>query len=354
MPRFLFLYDQLNGYTTTCLDELTSRPGVDLLVVANRNTLAPFDFRNSRLRIVFRNDMGVKRLARLAKTFAPDVVFISGWAYKDYLTVGLRQRLAGAAVVCMADTKWESRLRQRILAPVAWPLLRSVFSHYWGAGLYQYELARRLHFPQSRVKLGVLACDYRLFDVVYAESLAAKRRVYPHSVLYVGRFSEEKGVRLLYDTWKSMDAEHLLGDWKLVMVGVGPLADHLRPTPTIEVLPFLQPQDLPAVAASAGCFIMPSHRDQWGVAVQEFAAAGLPLVCSSAVGAATAFLRDGYNGFQFNAGDSRSLRKAISDVIACRDERLLEMGARSHALSSQYTPETWADTAVHFVGAATA
>ena len=60
---------------------------------------------------------------------------------------------------------------------------------------------------------------------------------------------------------------------------------------------FLQQSELESFMKIKGVFIMPSHYDHWGVAVQEFSAAGFPLILSDKVGANCSFLRNGENGF---------------------------------------------------------
>jgi glycosyltransferase involved in cell wall biosynthesis len=350
LRRILFLYDQLNGYTLACLDELCRRGKVEVTVVANPNTLAPFVIRSDRYAITFRDSTDFFAVSRLATALAPDAVFISGWAFKDYLFAGAQRRAAGARVVCMADSKWENRLRQHLLTPVASPFLRMIFSDYWGAGLYQYEMARRLHFPQHRIRLGLYSCDHARFLAAYTSARVHKLLSYPHRFLYVGRFSEEKGVRLLYDTYRDLLASGAANGWVLTMVGGGPLSDYLAPISGIEVRPFVQPEDVPLLVAEAGCFVMPSLREQWGVAVHEFATAGLPIICSSAVGATTAYVREGFNGFEFAAARPEALRRAFEAVVRTEDGRLRQMGDRSNALSYQFTTETWANTAMGFLG----
>ena len=51
---------------------------------------------------------------------------------------------------------------------------------------------------------------------------------------------------------------------------------------------FIQPENLEKVK-NAGCFVLPSLKDNWGVVVHEFAAAGLPLIISDGVGAKLLF-----------------------------------------------------------------
>ena len=73
-------------------------------------------------------------------------------------------------------------------------------------------------------------------------------------------------------------------------------ARHLVGVHGVEMLGFVQPDDLPAVLERAGCLVLPSRFEPWGVVVHEAAAAGLPIVCTPVCGAATRLVLDGYNG----------------------------------------------------------
>jgi glycosyltransferase involved in cell wall biosynthesis len=126
------------------------------------------------------------------------------------------------------------------------------------------------------------------------------------------------------------------------VAGAGPLAAVLRGTTGVEVLDFVQPAELPGLMASCGCFVLPSRFEPWGVVLHEAAAAGLPLIATSACGAATRLLQDGYNGVLVAPGQVASLADAMSAVASSPQGRLAEMSAASVSLSRQFTPERWA------------
>ncbi|MGZ4356548.1 MAG: glycosyltransferase, partial [Gaiellaceae bacterium] len=59
-----------------------------------------------------------------------------------------------------------------------------------------------------------------------------------------------------------------------------------------------------------------SRRETWGVVVNEAAAFGLPLVLSSAVGAAADLLRSGSNGEVVPSGDVDAAARALRSLAA--------------------------------------
>jgi glycosyltransferase involved in cell wall biosynthesis len=78
------------------------------------------------------------------------------------------------------------------------------------------------------------------------------------------------------------------------------------------------------------------------MAMQEAAAAGLPLIATEAPGAGHDLIEDGVNGYRVAVDDVRALREALQRVVedAAWRERA---GARTRQLAAGYTPEAWAE-----------
>lgn len=344
-PRALFLYSELSGYFLAPARLLATYYQVDVHIVRwPVHSDAPFDFSSVDWATVYeRRAMSTADICKLARELEPDVAYVSGWADSAYCAAARQLRDRGVPVVCGLDTQWRGNLRQRVLTAAARPRLHRWFSHLWAAGLYQFEFARRLGFARENVLTGVYTADVEQFASVHHDALPTKTHAYPRSLLYVGRLAAAKGVRDLYSAFHSFRPKERAG-WTLHFVGTGPLASEFRTGDDIVVSGFVQPHDLPALARDAGAFILPSHFEPWGVVLHEFAAAGLPLLASSACGAATAFVRPGYNGWAFASQSGDGLRAALERLFQCADEELLEMGRRSHQLSWQLTPHTWATT----------
>ena len=94
---------------------------------------------------------------------------------------------------------------------------------------------------------------------------------------------------------------------------------------------------------------MPSRREPWGVVIHEFAAAGLPLICSDACGAAQTFLIHGLNGFRFESGNVDSLANQMLKIVGSADEVLYKMSEQSHELAQRITPTTSATNLISII-----
>jgi glycosyltransferase involved in cell wall biosynthesis len=80
---------------------------------------------------------------------------------------------------------------------------------------------------------------------------------------------------------------------------------------------FIQAPDIARVLASSLALILPSTEEQWGLVVNEAVAMGLPILCSTNIGARDLLVRSGVNGFVFEpdnpAGLAYFMRRLASD-----------------------------------------
>src|SRR5262249_29850308 len=151
------------------------------------------------------------------------LICVSGWRNKEYMRVA--RRFAGRVpVVCMSDNKWQGSFRQQLL--IRWPATRFLRRHFDGflvPGPHQFGYARMLGYDATKIFLNLYSGDTPFFNQSCATAADSKRRRYPHTILYVGRLSPEKGCDLLVGAFNDLCSrrEH---DWRLVLVGNGSVA----------------------------------------------------------------------------------------------------------------------------------
>lgn len=110
----------------------------------------------------------------------------------------------------------------------------------------------------------------------------------------------------------------------------------------IEYAGFKAPAELPGVFARADVFVLPSRYDGWGVVVNQALGAGLPLICSNAVGAAHDLIEPGVNGLRFPPGDIDALASCMECFV--NDAPLAGLwGAASREKAAAWTPERGAE-----------
>jgi glycosyltransferase involved in cell wall biosynthesis len=103
----------------------------------------------------------------------------------------------------------------------------------------------------------------------------------------------------------------------------------------------MQPGELAFVMARAGCFVLSSHNEPWGVVVHESALAGLPMILSDAVNAAEQFLIPGYNGLMFATGNLKNLKQCLVEICQMDEKVLVQTGNNSKVLANRNNPELW-------------
>ncbi|HEY2343310.1 MAG TPA: glycosyltransferase family 4 protein [Chthoniobacteraceae bacterium] len=105
---------------------------------------------------------------------------------------------------------------------------------------------------------------------------------------------------------------------------------------------FQPPEELPRYFTKADVFVLPSRHDGWGVVVNQALGAGLPLICSDAVGAAHDLITDGVNGCTFKGGDVDALLAAM-ERLAADPELRDHWGAASREAAQEWLPEKGAE-----------
>lgn len=338
--KILYLYSEVMGYTVATIDALAVLGAEVHLVHWDKRKLTPYRI-PSRARVIIyrRSDHTLKTLVDLSAQLAPDITVVSGWMDKAYVGVARRLRRQGRLVVACLDNRWRGLPRQWIAHTLGQlGVFRRIYSHAWVPGVEQYEYARKLGFRRNEIIFDMYSADVGLFKAAGQAAMVRRLERYPHRFLFVGRFESVKGLDTLLDAWNLLGRRR--GDWELHLVGNGSLRQRLEVAEGVVVKGFMDPEMLVNEISQAGCFVLPSRKDPWGVVVHEFAAAALPLVVSDEVGAGAMFLIPGANGYRFKAEDAVDLSRALQAIIDSSDQALAGMGLASCMLSSRITQET--------------
>lgn len=337
--KILYLYSELMGYQIPVLKEFVDHYKAEIHVIHwDHKKLTPYKpplYPN--IHYYNRSELSSKQLKDFVKGINPDIVYISGWMDKGYLYAVLPLRKKGIPVVSGFDDIWWKTTKQRV-ASILFPLVRNkLFSHAWVSGPYQYEYVKRLGFKNHEIIFNCYSADLDIFNSACARSAVIKNRNYPHRFLFVGRFEPVKGLDLLIQAWKNIREKRK--DWELCVIGNGSLYQELVLHRDIKIMNFMQPEILVNEIEHAGCFILPSNFEPWALVLHEFAAAGLPIICSDVCGAAPLFVTPGYNGYIFRKRSVSSLEQKMLKIINATDDELLSMSANSHKAGQKITPE---------------
>jgi glycosyltransferase involved in cell wall biosynthesis len=351
-PKVLFLYTELAGYVLACFKELAKYAEVHV-VHWPVNKEAPFVLGNAPgITFYDRAQYDTARLLELCgcnqlSVFKPDVIICSGWVDKVYIKI-CRHYFGRVPTVLTLDNHWRGDWKQRILAVVSPFYLRRIFSHAWVPGEPQKLYAKKLYFPEEKIKRGFYSADVEYFSGLFKNLAPTKKDQFPRRFLYVGRYIESKGI---FTLWRAFirAVEQSQSDWELWCLGTGELYDQRLEHRQIKHFGFVQPGEMAHFIEQTGVFVLPSTFEPWGVVVHEMVVAGMPLICSDKIGAATQFLHPGKNGFQFMAGNEEALEELLLSIMKMDPSALIKMGEESHGLGLQNSPEIWANTVLEFL-----
>jgi glycogen(starch) synthase len=139
-------------------------------------------------------------------------------------------------------------------------------------------------------------------------------------LLYFGRLEYEKGVQDLIAALPRIRRAH--PGTRLVVAGTGTARDQLvaaaqahRVRRSVTFTGHLPDADLAALLRAADAVVLPSRYEPFGIVALEAAAAGAPLVASTA-GGLGAVVVDGETGLSFRPGDVAGLAAAVGAVLA--------------------------------------
>lgn len=345
--KIVFLWTGVTAPMAACWRRLAATQGVQLTVFSELHRHAQTAYNESSLLAgidhhLRYSDEPLDRPALISTiaSLEPDAMIVLGWRSEMCRAAVESPALATVPKLLAFDLQFAFTLR-KLLAPLA---LRSYVRRFVGAfvpGERSAEYARWLGFPAARIERGLTGLD----TAAYAEAAASRPAdPYLRKFLYVGRYAHEKGIDVLIDAYKAYRAT-VADPWPLTCCGMGPEAARLKGVEGVLDRGFVQPADLPSVYGSHGAFVLPSRYEPWGFVIQEAAAAGLPIVCTSACGAQAELVRPFDTGIVCKPGSATSLADALRWVHT-HEHDLPAMGRRGMALVEPYATDRWASRVV--------
>lgn len=279
-------------------------------------------------------DFTKEELLKKIVDIKPDMLVVAGWMVSEYVYVAKKiKSFLNIPVVAMSDTPWYGTFRQKINTIISPFHLKKAFTHLWVAGIYQYDYARKLGFENNQIIFNNLSGNTKLFNSI---SLNKKEINYPKNFIYIGRYTEIKGLRNLVQAWSEIEDKN---GWTFTLVGDGILKEELMQNGNFIVKDYMGQDLLINEFENAGVFVLPSLREPWALVIHEAAAAGLPIICTKTCGAAPHFVIDGFNGYKVNNNSIKDLKQKLEKIMELDDSELISYSKNSRLLSDQITPD---------------
>ena len=289
------------------------------------------------------------RLWHKLNELRPQTLLVPGYATGPALCAALWGRLHGSHTLLMSESNTDDHRRSWWVELAKRCLVKALFDGAVVGGKRAQEYMAFLGLRGGAVATGYDAVDNDFFSdrVEQARKLGRPAALADPYFLYAGRMAPEKNLETLIEAFA--EYRKAGGRWSLVLVGDGPLRVKLREAAArlgcIEKVQFeghKSAAELALYYAHAGCFVLPSTREPWGLVVNEAMAAGLPVIVSSRCGSADDLVEDGANGFLVNPFDTAAMTGLLTRVSALPTSALAAMGKRSREIVSGYSPEKFA------------
>ena len=226
-------------------------------------------------------------------------------------------------------------------------------------GVLQQILAVGLNRCQAIAAIGTKAQqsylqqfpDKPIFDIPYYCKLSPfsdrpSRPRHPITILFCGQMIERKGVDLLLNAFERLIQMGLPA--RLLLVGreaeLLQMYKAIAPSTLqhIQYAGFQEPEHLPTFFQQADLFVLPSRYDGWGVVVNQALGAGLPIICSDAVGSAQDLVEPGVNGAIFPASDAEALFQALAHYLQ-NPQAIQSASQASQLKAEEWSPQVGAE-----------
>jgi glycosyltransferase involved in cell wall biosynthesis len=200
----------------------------------------------------------------------------------------------------------------------------------------------RRRFPDTRHFCIPYHCDLTQFF----EHCAPHESSSATTFFFCGQMIRRKGVDLLLSAFERLVAKGL--DISLLLVGREAELPELLASVTeaararIRYEGFQPPDKLHLFFALADVFVLPSRHEGWGVVINQALGAGLPVICSDAVGAGTDLVEEEVNGLHFAAGDVEGLQNCL-ERLANSPEIARQWGEASRQKAYSIVPSAGAE-----------
>lgn len=308
-------------------------------------------------KILFKDDLErankillVKKILKILNKENPDIIYVGGYTGIVYWAALLWGKNKKKRIIIeMNSNKFVAKKR---IVPTK--ILKEIFIKNCDLGLTYGDLSKQylielgMQEDQIIIKPNVTNNEWwekeSLKYKMKRDEIIIEKGLKKFNFIYVGRFSKEKNLFYLLDSFKI--AKEKTGDrkWGLLMIGDGPLREKLKEfseklnIKDVFFVGFKQKDALPEFLAASDVLILPSLSEPWGMVVNEAMASGLTVFLSNRCGASSEMIRDGENGCIFDPIYKNELVKLIEKTIN-NELDIEQMKTHSREIVDKFTTE---------------
>ena len=262
----------------------------------------------------------------------PDIYFQAGWYKKAFSSLGQEVKNNGGKVVLLSDNPYKNNLRQKIGSIIYKMKYLKYFDAVWVPGRLGVKLMKSYGILEKNIFKGLYCSNQK----IYKKGISISRR--PKTFLFVGQLIKEKGIIELLHCFKKFSVKN--PDWKLIIVGNGPLRKIIPKHKNIEYFSFKKPEEVAEIMKKSRLLVLPTYSDHWPLVVGEATLCGCGLIVSDIVGNLPE-LSNKKNSILCKIASKPTLTKALEKASRLSGEKLDIMFKESVNLGSKFTISNW-------------
>jgi glycogen(starch) synthase len=270
----------------------------------------------------------VRAAQELFQGWRPEVVHAHDWLV-THAAIAIADQIGVPLVATVHATEagrhagWLSQALNQQVHSVEWWLANRADAVVTCSTAMRREVAHLFELDSAAITVIHNGIESRAWRVGTAEVAAMRAQHSPDGtplLLFFGRLEWEKGVHDLIAALPRIRARH--PGARLVVAGKGRQEQELlavarkhRVRRAVDFVGHLSDRELRAALAAADAVVLPSRYEPFGIVALEAAAAGAPLVASTAGGLGEVVV-DGRTGVSFPPGDVPAIADAVHTVLA--------------------------------------
>lgn len=249
-----------------------------------------------------------------------DLVIINGYNHLSFIPLWLFSIIHSCTIGIESDTPYKPNTG--IIGIAKKIYLNFIFSNKQivglsgGTGLHR-DLFLKYGMPEKRIFFLPMMVNNNKYHKTTTTTNEISHSDKVITFIFVGRLAPEKNISLLIRAFQTILKQNK--NVRLNLIGDGECKAELQKmiavTPQIKLLGKKFGPDLHQTYQDAQILILPSSFEPWGLVVNEAMAAGLLVVCSSAVGAAYDLIQKPNTGWVFKDNDEQELTELLLKII---------------------------------------
>ena len=277
----------------------------------------------------------IYKILKIVRIIDPQIIVSPGYHRSEFLITPLIFK--NKITICDVESTQRDKTRNRVKESIKSFIITYLFDYLFACGVASKNyLVQNLNIPEAKV---FNRGNYSHLQLVSQNLPNYKER--EHTLLYVGRFSEEKNLIFLIDAFSASKIKYP-NLFKLKLIGNGLLKDEIknyilkkRMHESIIIEDHLSAEKLIVEYKKARILILPSLSEVWGLVINEGMYFGLPIVISENCGCVEDLCKT-TNSFVFNPTNKEQLVDIFNHLLL-DESKQIEMSKHSIEIIKEYS-----------------